>query len=283
MNCMYKYCDERGVAILRQLELKVTPPDQFNDPFEFVPRVVSSAPEREVRRLLRNKNELKEWYQEEKRAGYRGNFRSFKQHMREVRPRLVALTPQVVPASNQVMQTNFSTAASSVVGVLCLTSRADSIAMWGHYANKHQGIVIGLDRVWSVFTDSHRPLRPVTYVKTRPKWDPSIPPGASGEREAMDSVIFTKYDEWAYEKEMRQVFRLEALTSRRMGSPGAALPMYFLKIPADCILSVSLGAKASDSFEKEVRSILSGAKFAHVNLFRARLNDSEYSLDTGPA
>lgn len=283
MKCVYKYCDERGVAILRQLELKVTPPDQFNDPFEFVPRVVSSAPECEVRRLLRDKNELKEWYQEQKRAGYRGNFRSFKQHMREVRPDLVALTPQVVPASNQFMQTNFSTAASSVFGVLCLASRADSIAMWGHYANKHQGIVIGFDRDWPVFADLHRPLRPVTYVRTRPEWDCSIRPGAQGEREAMDSVIFSKFDEWAYEKEMRQVFRLEALPSRRMGSPGAALPMYFLEIPADCILSVALGAKASDSFEKEVRSILSGAKFAHVKLLRARLNDSEFSLDVVPA
>ena len=36
---LYKYCDQRGIDILQSLRLKVTPPIQFNDPFEFMPKV----------------------------------------------------------------------------------------------------------------------------------------------------------------------------------------------------------------------------------------------------
>src|SRR5262245_58704781 len=36
---LYKYCDTRGIDILQSLHLKVTPPIEFNDPFEFMPRL----------------------------------------------------------------------------------------------------------------------------------------------------------------------------------------------------------------------------------------------------
>src|SRR6266850_2147186 len=37
---VYKYCDHWGVDVLRRFQLKVTPPNQFNDPFEFSPKAV---------------------------------------------------------------------------------------------------------------------------------------------------------------------------------------------------------------------------------------------------
>jgi len=36
-DAVFKYCDARGVSILQDLELKITPPNEFNDPFEFRP------------------------------------------------------------------------------------------------------------------------------------------------------------------------------------------------------------------------------------------------------
>lgn len=46
MDTVYKYCGKHGLAILRNLELLVRPPNQFNDPFEFTPRMFYSGPVR---------------------------------------------------------------------------------------------------------------------------------------------------------------------------------------------------------------------------------------------
>lgn len=40
MGTVYKFCGKYGLEILRTLELKVTPPNQFNDPFEFTSKDV---------------------------------------------------------------------------------------------------------------------------------------------------------------------------------------------------------------------------------------------------
>lgn len=32
---LYKYCGAAGISILQNKTIKVTPPDQFNDPLEF--------------------------------------------------------------------------------------------------------------------------------------------------------------------------------------------------------------------------------------------------------
>ena len=49
-DVLYKYCDPRGIDILQSLRLKVTPPNQFNDPFEFMPRVETEISAAVVRR-----------------------------------------------------------------------------------------------------------------------------------------------------------------------------------------------------------------------------------------
>ena len=44
MGTVFKFCGKYGLDILRKLELKITPPNQFNNPFEFKPRNRCSDP-----------------------------------------------------------------------------------------------------------------------------------------------------------------------------------------------------------------------------------------------
>jgi hypothetical protein len=59
----FKYCNETGVLILKNLQLKVTPPNEFNDPFEFSPVVRNPNPkahaEKAVKRILTEPELLK--------------------------------------------------------------------------------------------------------------------------------------------------------------------------------------------------------------------------------
>lgn len=278
MDAVYKYCDPRGgLAILETLELKITPPDQFNDPFEFTPHVVSSYPERDIKRVLKNKNELREMYEEDKRDGsFQGNFRQFREHMREKRSRLIALLSKTSSKTNAQLQNVFLKATSSRVGVLCLTDKPDSIVMWGHYCNKHQGIVIGFDRSWPLFHEKLG-LQAVRYVEERVRWDTSRTMG----QEMTADLIFSKNKEWEYENEQRQLFRLSSLKQRKITDrdTGKQFTGYYQPVPPEYVTSVCLGAKASSTLDAAVREILKKSRLAHVKLQRARLHESKYTLE----
>ncbi|HZF02169.1 MAG TPA: hypothetical protein VE344_09775 [Methylomirabilota bacterium] len=51
---LFKYTNHFGVNILRDLQLKVTPPNEFNDPFEFSPYLIGVVDDAHAESLLRN-------------------------------------------------------------------------------------------------------------------------------------------------------------------------------------------------------------------------------------
>jgi hypothetical protein len=65
-DCLFKYCDQRGIDILQSLRLKVTPPIRFNDPFEFMPKVDFVITPEKIRRGLKSKRMLHQLWKEMK-------------------------------------------------------------------------------------------------------------------------------------------------------------------------------------------------------------------------
>src|ERR1035438_5644436 len=92
----------------------------------------------------------------------------------------------------------------SELGILSLSAINHSILMWSHYASGHTGFVIGFDSEREFFKQrDHEPeeigqLLPVSYSSERVKV--SCPPE---DTDPSPSFIFTKNEEWAYEKEWR--------------------------------------------------------------------------------
>lgn len=272
---VYKYCDQRGIDILRNRELKITPPNQFNDPFEFAPRVTCSNPPREVKRLLKDKNTIREMYLEAKAdRAFVGSFRNFRQRFEKARPfftqRLIAANSAVSAQTQKEFQDN----VSAELGVLCMSSRRDSIVMWGHYCDKHRGLVVGFDKSLSIFK-SGKGLRCVNYVQERVIYDSSWNRGGKDANAFADQLIFSKNCEWSYEEELRQLFKLEGLRNRPLAD---GVSGYFLPIPHSAIVSVMLGAKSSKQLEEAVKTTLRDRPFAHVIIKRAALHDTKFSL-----
>jgi hypothetical protein len=92
---------------------------------------------------------------------------------------------------------------------LCLTERHDSILMWSHYAQHHTGAVFRFscqpqsDSLWGV-------AKPVKYPREMPRLmnQGQFIDLLSGDFSlethlTLDSIVFTKADEWSYEKEWR--------------------------------------------------------------------------------
>ena len=272
---IYKYCNANGVKILQNLELKITPPNQFNDPFEFSPQTITSAPQREIKDALKNKVFLRELYSREMQSGnFNGSFREYRKKIKDDRASLISPVVDGLKTDAKVFQSSFPKHISSRLGVLCLSETRESIVMWGHYADKHHGIVIGFDRSWEVFHEKTG-MRPVLYRRERAVWDTSCPPKGQLEQEMVENLVFSKNIEWSYEAEVRQLFQLNGL--RRVKSNEGEL-LYFQAIPPEIVLTVSLGTRCPTALEKDVRLALRDPRLKHVKLDRAELHESEYAL-----
>lgn len=274
-DAAYKYCDRRGLDILQNLELKITPPNQFNDPFEFVPHVICSNPSREIKTALKDKDTLREMYDFEKRAGrFRGNFRQYRVGFKKASTEFASSLIEEYPSTRGALQRDFQNRLSESMGVLCMSSHRTSILMWGHYCDKHRGLVIGFDKSYEVFQQDMG-LQPVKYQSERPIYDTSWKRGGKQEAE-FRKLALLKNIEWRYESELRQMFMLRGLKKGRLDDTSIG---YFVPFTPTAIVSVTLGAKASKDFENAVRATLAQPKFSHVLVERARLHKSEFCME----
>ena len=273
----YKYFSSRyALEMLRTLQLKITPPNQFNDSFEFYPHVICSSPAREAKRILKKKDEIKGMYEEEKNLGiFKGNFRQYRERIRKMRPNLISGVAREMPKANTHLQHNYLDGISTAVAVLSLSGRSDSIVMWGHYGDKHRGVVIGFDTSWEVFR-AGKGLRSVHYARERLTWDSSCKPGSAAEKTYVEQMIRHKNDEWAYEDELRQLFVLAGLKGRRLGDGNTG---YFLPVPPSVLVSVLLGTRCPSDVEAEVRCVLRDSHFSHIGIpKRARLHETDFAI-----
>jgi hypothetical protein len=147
--------------------------------------------------------------------------------------------------------------------------------MWSHYADKHRGIVVEFDRAWPLFAEKVG-LRPVDYVRERPRWDEAVAGGSEAEKAQYGAVIFQKNQEWSYESELRQLFILDGLNRR---SDNSRIE-YFLSIPPEIIVSVRLGMLCDPNTVAEIREALKEPSLSHVSLKQAVPNRQEFSMTT---
>ena len=267
-----------GVEILKHLELKVTPPNQFNDPFEFTPHIISSNPIRKARAILKSKTHLKDWYVAEIRAGnFRGTFREYRKFVKLNRKVMVVDMARHFPTATAEVQQEMLDKISMTYGVLCLSKRRDSILMWGHYCDKHRGLVIGFDASNAVFNAKNgNVLRPVVYVKERVVFDATWNENDDLKFSQYEQqIILSKNADWSYEEELRLSGVLSPLKRKPLSDGSAG---YFLPIPPAAFKTVTLGARFPSGLENEVRATLAQTNLSHVKIDRAELHESKFEL-----
>lgn len=130
-------------------------------------------------------------------------------------------------------------------GVFCLSERNDSVLMWGHYADSHQGVCIEFDinavgLTPSALTPLHL-LFKVKYQSERPVIRHLFGPGAG--EEVMDAFR-TKAAFWEYEQEWRAI---EMHGARQL-----------FDFRPSMVRSIILGANCSPSHTNAIREMVGG-------------------------
>jgi hypothetical protein len=88
-------------------------------------------------------------------------------------------------------------------GLLCFSGDWRNPVIWAHYSDKHRGLCLGFE----IPPMKEDPKADAGYVKYVPHLSP-FPPDFEGMSESdhdsfARSALFTKYQDWAYEKEIR--------------------------------------------------------------------------------
>ena len=118
----------------------------------------------------------------------------------------------------------------SEIGLLCFCKDWTSPALWAHYAAKHYGVCLGFNLNRSL-------VREVRYVSER--INDNEPHGINSE----DLLIYTKFEHWKYEEEIRVVVKLKEEAVEEG-------PLHFFHFNSDLQLAeVILGHRCSLTLE----------------------------------
>ncbi len=213
---------------------------------------------------------------------FSGSFKDFQETSRQYMPAWIEDLAKVTEDAFLSAEKDFLDVVSREWGILCMSQRRESILMWGHYCDKPLGLVIGFDASSAVFRQA-KAMRPVSYVKERVVFDACWELRSPETADYENRILFSKSDEWSYEQEVRQAFQLRDLRRRPLGGTGAF--GFFLPIPPETIISVTLGPRCSGEQENYVREVLKYNPLLadrRVMLDRARLDDTALSLRFEP-
>jgi Protein of unknown function (DUF2971) len=244
-SSIYKYVDMARLRRILQGSIRFTQPSAFNDPFELLPEIVMPVdePERPIRVSF--------------------DIMAKRRH------------PPVGEVENVPDQCGASDATSrdivqqlnSLIGILCLSRRNDSLLMWSHYADQYAGAVIEFDGSHKFFAGQvgveYRSQRPKKHLSVYSVRDEPVPV----------SELCAKSDQWEYESEIRVIRCLSECEI--VGEDPRGFPVYIQRIPIESIKSVILGERTKVSEQKEIYALVKDTKIA---LSLAAIDHSGYAF-----
>jgi len=143
-------------------------------------------------------------------------------------------------------------------GILCLSTRYDSLPMWAHYANNALGFVIEFEDLENTYPgDETGILSEIKGIKYKNKRS-----GVTFEKGSYNSLFFEKNKDWEYESEKRIVAALNDCVEYNAGNE----VIYIQTINKKYISKVIFGWKVPEStihrMSKEVCLINPGVNIA---------------------
>lgn len=139
-------------------------------------------------------------------------------------------------------------------GLLCFSSNWRDPVIWAHYGDKHRGLCLG-------FESPDVKCKEVKYISERVAF-PTSPTQADSDR-----MLFTKYANWKYEREIR----IWAELNERQGD------LYFAEFGDELrLIKVIAGARCELS-EREIVKAL-GALAKDVVLIKARAGFKQFEI-----
>ena len=148
-------------------------------------------------------------------------------------------------------------------GLLCFSQHWHNPVLWAHYAESHKGLCLGFDVPDDV-------PQPVTYIENPLKL-------THLDYQTANKMLFTKYEHWRYEEELRMWATLE----EKSGAPyfydfGENLRFVEIIFGAGCLVSKRRVLQAIGAHQTDVRLLKARLAFDAF-----RVVEDENGLDSG--
>ena len=261
--------------------MKISPPNEFNDPFELTPRSkFTITPEHMIKVARTDPEHYRPVFEDMVRnEGYPHSFERFVKDLEVEIPRKFSAFKKLYRVAQIQSDLASTNEASKHAGIFCVSKIRDSIPMWSYYAGQHSGAVFGLDIASTSFPQTGEFDR-VKYQTHRCPYDALLKAETPEWLAQIRRTIFAKSKCWAHEREHRRVCLLKDLI--RIVDENEKVS-YFIDIWGKEIQEVILGCRIAKQDEQLIRALLNKRKFAHVRLFRCERHKTKFQLDLIPA
>lgn len=242
---LYKYCPPARLDILKTQKIRFTQPGNLNDPIESTLRF----------------HQLDEPW-----GSFVNTFRDFVPKLEKVSEGTFEdFLHWLKPRDRPLIQRRILELIWHMgTGILSLSATRSSETMWSHYAQSHEGFVIGFDRDHSFFTNG---------ITAKVAYLDKIPRVEYFNDLNIKLLAFTKSESWSYEKEWRVVRPLiEKPLSSYIGKEMTGQEVCLAHLPASAIVSVTFGARMQPKLGREIIDALSKKRFRHIELYGAKFN-----------
>ncbi len=279
---LFKYVHPDRLDVLRDRQLRFTQPGALNDPFELRPRFESLISESEgLKGLAATPNDFEPML--------RHAYSMLSEEQRSLLPyeRAVAFFNAVVstPEAKASISTSLVEYLRSLndaaprlreqlyevlnahVGILSLSEVPDDVLMWAHYADNHRGMVLDFDEQHAFFTGRRSATDEFFHLRKVVYGDLALARSLSTVNR--DAFLISKGQQWAYEREWRMLAPLKDATRSISVSNDS---VHLFGFPAQALLSVTLGARATTELESAVSTLCAAAPLNHVCVQRAVLD-----------
>lgn len=262
---LYKYCDSNGVNLVKDSEIKLPYMSELNDPFEFLPRFVfdETKEDRVVKKAMSATFRI---------AGKHpiDGANNIKNELR-----------------NGELKNNCMSIAESKFREYkeanCLVSVSEdpkNILMWAHYAEKHHGIVVGIDFENLLGNGAGIKMHPALYSHAKTEVDLLIESDDEAWKRQFENLAMVKSIIWGYEKEYRNAIPedwLKANGGEKKLCSGKSV--WFLKINSASIKDVVFGLKTSQDIRDEILELKKTKKFSHLRVREVVLDQANYEFE----
>jgi hypothetical protein len=258
MNILYKYCDQLGVVkILGALELKLPYISEVNDPLECLPFFYcpddKAAIEKRYLSVLNRRN-----------LPISANYRRKLDELFEAGEIQKTLAESSLKTQKNLNRKNC---------LLSVSKTARDTVMWAHYADKHKGVVIGID-FDKFFPKNGIKMYRVDYSEQRPEMNVLDNDEEEDVSVKYMKTLLTKSVEWRYEREFRVIFldtylmaleqqglaRLKELNGKKT---------WYLRLNPESIKEIIFGLYTEESLKLAIGKLIKQSELQHIKLYQA--------------
>jgi hypothetical protein len=234
--------DPNHKRVLENNELFCAPPNLFNDPFDckiYKNHHLLDTPEKKNAYVDASLKDHKDWLVQNKRDINKEKF-ILRQRLNNI---------DNYQKSHEKIEDKYT---EDYMGVVSFSGRWNSILMWSHYANYHQGFCIGLNESKLRNSRLFGKGGNVIYTDTFPVFDPLV-------NDSNTNLFKPLYKslEWQYEEEYRMMNLYFDMYPEK--------PNRIVVFPDNSVEEIMLGLKISDKSKKDIISL---AKLKNVPIFQ---------------